>query len=123
MAGSVGGGYLADAVGRKPALLLTDAGFVLGAAAMGLATAETALLFFVGRFVAGIALGAAGTISSAFMVEISPLVLRGRLVTMNELALCIGCLVSVRLECVPPAHGPLHMRPHGRGCAAWHMCG
>ena len=93
--GSVLGGALSDRFGRRTALIATDIGFAFGSAAMAAArTGARASLFFFGRAIAGLALGAAGAASSAFLAEISPPPLRGTLVTLNEVMLCLGCLVA-----------------------------
>ena len=61
MLGALGGGALADALGRRATLVLTDGGFVLGAAAMAAAApgAWRSGLFHIGRLLSGVALGAA----------------------------------------------------------------
>ena len=85
MIGGSCGGLLSDAIGRRSALVVTDVGFVVGAAAMALAPPGAYVaLFFVGRAIAGLALGAAGAIASTFIVEIAPAASRGMLVTVRR---------------------------------------
>jgi MFS family permease len=92
IAGGLLGGFLADRLGRRAALALTDVLFVVGA--VGLAAAEPSLvsLFFIGRVLCGLALGAAGAVASVYLAEISPPHERGLVITLNEVAVCVGCL-------------------------------
>ena len=93
IAGGLLGGFLADRLGRRAALALTDVLFVVGA--VGLAAAEPSLvsLFFIGRvLLCGLALGAAGAVASVYLAEISPPHERGLVITLNEVAVCVGCL-------------------------------
>ena len=95
IAGGLLGGWTADRCGRRTALALTDVLFIIGAA--GMASAQPGwevMLFFCGRALAGAALGAAGAISSAYIAELAPPHVRGRLLIANEVAVCVGCLVA-----------------------------
>lgn len=71
LVGSIAGGFLADSIGRRASLLLSDAGFMVGAAAMGMASSGAAggPLFYCGRFLAGASLGMAGTVASTYIAE------------------------------------------------------
>ena len=94
--GSIGGGFMADAFGRRISLMATDVCFVAGAIAMALATHDSygSLLFFFGRGGAGLGLGAAGATATTYIAECSPPAYRGVLVSINEIALCLGCLLA-----------------------------
>lgn len=96
MVGAACGGLLGDAIGRKPTLLLTDVAFIVAAVAMASAAPNSVrlCLFYAGRALAGAALGAAGAVSSTYLAEISPSAIRGTLVSLNELMLCLGCLLA-----------------------------
>lgn len=93
--GALSGGVLADCVGHRRATICTACFFALGAAAMGSAgMGPRAYLFFFGRVLSGIAVGASGGITSTYIAEISPLKQRGSLVQVNEVMLCAGCLTA-----------------------------
>ncbi|DAZ99210.1 TPA: hypothetical protein N0F65_008243 [Lagenidium giganteum] len=91
--GSLGGGLGADWIGRKPAIIVTAVFFLLGSLCMTFArTIEEMLL---GRFLAGLAVGSSGPCVSVYLAEMALPEQRGVLVTINEVMLCVGCVVSV----------------------------
>ncbi|KAG7382321.1 hypothetical protein PHYPSEUDO_005053 [Phytophthora pseudosyringae] len=91
--GSIVGGVVADWIGRKPANLITTALFLAGSLFMTFAGSLRTML--VGRFVAGLAVGSSGPCVSTYVAEIAQPKTRGALVTINEVMVCFGCLVSV----------------------------
>ena len=72
MVGSLAGGLLADRLGRRVTLMLTDVLFLVGALAMSVAGSSHAgaLIFFVGRAIGGVGLGAAGMYSSHICIHV-----------------------------------------------------
>eukprot|EP00411_Alexandrium_monilatum_P086384 CAMPEP_0175727468 /NCGR_PEP_ID=MMETSP0097-20121207/48792_1 /TAXON_ID=311494 /ORGANISM="Alexandrium monilatum, Strain CCMP3105" /LENGTH=483 /DNA_ID=CAMNT_0017035277 /DNA_START=54 /DNA_END=1506 /DNA_ORIENTATION=- len=94
MAGGMGFGVAADVLGRRRAFLTSDLFFLMGAAAMCLAPPERVGLFFAGRIISGMALSGAGSTASAYIAEIAPPSVRGRLMQVNELAACMGCVAA-----------------------------
>lgn len=92
--GGVTFGWISDALGRRRALMLIDALFAVGAIAMSLAPPEGVAFFYAGRMASGAALGGAGSTTSAYIAELAPPAVRGRLIQINELAVCAGCLVA-----------------------------
>ncbi|GLD95149.1 hypothetical protein PINS_up003774 [Pythium insidiosum] len=91
--GSLIGGVLADRLGRKRAIMLTGVFFLLGSLCMTFATSIYVML--LGRLLAGLAVGSSGPCVSTYVAEIARPEQRGALVTINEVMLCVGCLVSV----------------------------
>ncbi|KAF1332145.1 Major facilitator superfamily, partial [Globisporangium splendens] len=91
--GSLVGGVGADWIGRKPAIIVTASFFLLGSLFMTFAGSYTAML--LGRFLAGLAVGSSGPCVSVYLSEIARPERRGVVVTINEVMLCVGCLVSV----------------------------
>ena len=90
--GALVGGKLCDMFGRKKTL-------IVAAALFGLTTVFTALAndlttFNIFRFVGGLGIGLASIVSPMYIAEIAPSKIRGRLVTMNQFAICIGLLSS-----------------------------
>lgn len=92
--GALFGGILADIIGRRAALLLSDVCFAAGAAAMAFAHINKNYMFYFGRISVGIALGLGGAASSAYLAEIAPPNMRGRFLLANELFICCGCLAA-----------------------------
>jgi sugar porter (SP) family MFS transporter len=86
------GGYLSDRLGRRKTLAL--AGALFAASAVGTALARSVVEFNVYRVVGGFGVGVASVISPMYLAEISPPSIRGRLVTLNQLAIVIGALAS-----------------------------
>ncbi|HXW61720.1 MAG TPA: sugar porter family MFS transporter [Candidatus Acidoferrales bacterium] len=90
--GAAIGARLADRFGRRNALIQVGCLFVLGALGTAL-TSGTAWLA-AGRVVVGIAIGIASFTAPLYISEISPAQVRGKLVSLNQLMITIGILVS-----------------------------
>ncbi len=91
--GPLAGVWLADTLGRNKALILSAVLFI--ASAIGSALAFGMIDFSVWRFVGGIGVGLASTVSPMYIAEVSPARLRGRMVVVNQLAIVIGLSLSV----------------------------
>ncbi len=85
-------GKIADYIGRRDIIMGTAALFVLGSFATGLTYSPES--FMVGRLVIGIALGAISLAVPLYIAEIAPPRLRGRLVSINQLTITLGILLS-----------------------------
>ncbi len=96
--GSLIGGPLADAWGRRRSILASAVLFIAGAAAM--AAAPVFPLLLLGRFTVGAAVGASGMVVSVYLSELSSPYWRGMVVATNELAVCAGCLLALALSVV-----------------------
>ncbi|KAI5863504.1 general substrate transporter [Durotheca rogersii] len=83
---------LADRVGRKPVILLSDVLFVGGALAQALSATVGGMV--AGRAVVGAAVGAASFVTPLYIAELAPPAHRGRLVTMNVLSITAGQVVA-----------------------------
>ncbi len=92
VAGAMSGGPVVDRLGRKRTLLLVSAVFTAGALLS--AVAVNVLMLIVARVVLGVAIGASSLVVPAYIAEIAPPALRGRLVSMNQLMITIGIFVS-----------------------------
>jgi sugar porter (SP) family MFS transporter len=90
--GAAVAGGLADRFGRRPLLLLTAVIFVVGAIASALAVSLAMLL--AGRVLVGIGIGGASMLTPLYLAEIAPARERGALVSLNQLAVASGILVS-----------------------------
>jgi SP family myo-inositol transporter-like MFS transporter 13 len=83
---------LADALGRRRALLAADLAFAIGCAAQAVARSVTAMA--AGRALVGAGLGVASTAAPLLVGESCPARLRGRLVAMQVLAVTAGQVVA-----------------------------
>jgi sugar porter (SP) family MFS transporter len=90
--GPIAGLWLADRFGRRRTLIVSS--FVFLASAVGCALAGTQTQFIVWRFVSGMAIGLAATVSPMYIAEVAPARLRGRLVLVNQLAIVVGGTLS-----------------------------
>jgi SP family galactose:H+ symporter-like MFS transporter len=98
--GAVVGGVLGERFGRRKMIMLAGVLFTLSA--LGTAAALSVAWLMVGRIVVGIAIGVASFISPMYMAEISPAKVRGSLVSLNQLAITVGILVSDLIDVKPP---------------------
>ena len=92
MIGAFAGGALADRFGRRIVLIVTAALFALGA--VGTALAPTVFWLVFGRVIVGMAIGVASFTTPLYISEISPLTLRGRFVSFNQIALTSGIVIA-----------------------------
>ncbi|HUA93715.1 MAG TPA: sugar porter family MFS transporter [Terracidiphilus sp.] len=90
--GAVTAGALSDRFGRKRLLRL--AAFVFAVSSVGTGMAAQFTAFVVWRILGGCAIGLASGISPMYIAEISPAHARGRLVSLNQMALVIGILMA-----------------------------
>mmetsp|Transcript_38454 Transcript_38454/g.78442 ORF Transcript_38454/g.78442 Transcript_38454/m.78442 type:complete len:560 (-) Transcript_38454:50-1729(-) len=90
--GAAVGGEMCDAVGRRAAILVTDAVFAFGAALLYWAPSFTAIL--MGRIVVGFGVSVSGIADVAYLHEISPTQWRGSIVSVNEACISMGFLLA-----------------------------
>jgi SP family sugar:H+ symporter-like MFS transporter len=81
-------GTLADFMGRRPTMLLNAVLFLVSAIAAG--AAGSAAVFIAGRILGGLAIGAASVLAPMYISEVAPARLRGRLASMQQLAIVLG---------------------------------
>lgn len=85
-------GKPADKFGRRYMLRYMALFFLLSMLLTGLAT--NFLVFVIGRFIGGLAVGGASVVTPTYISEIAPPKLRGRLVATAQLAIVLGILIS-----------------------------
>ncbi len=90
--GAFCGGLLSDLLGRRRALIFTGVAFAASALMTGFAA--TIWLFNLARFVGGIGIGISLPIVGVYLAEIAPARFRGRVVSINQLVITFGILVS-----------------------------
>jgi len=94
--GAVAGGVLADRLGRRRLLIVTAIVFGLGAVAAALAPGTASLIG--ARVVAGAAIGIASFVAPLYISEIAPVAIRGKLVSINQVALTSGIVISYCID-------------------------
>jgi SP family sugar:H+ symporter-like MFS transporter len=92
-AGAVMAGRIADFTGRVRAMQMAAVLFVVSALGAGLAGSLAVLAIF--RFVGGLGVGAASVIAPAYIAEIAPARIRGRLGSLQQLAIVLGIFVAL----------------------------
>ncbi|MCA0901162.1 sugar porter family MFS transporter [Microbulbifer agarilyticus] len=85
-------GRLADRWGRKTLLLISAVFFVVSAWGSGIAASSPEFVFY--RILGGLAVGAASVMSPAYISEIAPAAIRGRLITINQIAIISGLFAA-----------------------------
>lgn len=90
--GAAGASLIGDRIGRRRSLLLSATLF--GLSTVGAALAHSILSFSIGRLIGGLAIGLASVLTPVYIAEVSPARSRGRLVSMNQLAIVIGILAA-----------------------------
>lgn len=90
--GAMFSGRIADIVGRKKVILTSAVIFAIGAVWSGASSSAMMLVF--ARFFLGIAIGVSSFAVPLYIAEISPTKNRGTLVSMFQLLITIGIMVS-----------------------------
>lgn len=81
-------GRLADMIGRRNVMILTAILFLVGAIVQGFSTVQW--LFVAGRMLGGMAVGAASVLSPAYISEVVPANIRGRMTTIQQIMIISG---------------------------------
>jgi SP family sugar:H+ symporter-like MFS transporter len=85
-------GTLADRFGRRPILLVAAVAFIASAWGSGIARHSAEFVSY--RVLGGLAVGAASVLSPAYIAEVAPAAIRGRLVAIQQLAIVLGLFVA-----------------------------
>ncbi len=94
--GAMAGGVLADRLGRRRLLIVTAT--VFGFGAIGAALAPDVAWLIAARILAGAAIGVASFVAPLYISEIAPVAIRGKLVSVNQVALTSGIVVSYLID-------------------------
>ncbi|GAA0590295.1 sugar porter family MFS transporter [Actinomadura livida] len=92
-AGAWFAGPLGDRIGRVRVMLITSALFLISA--IGSALSFGAADLIVWRLVGGLAIGAASVIAPAYIAEIAPARMRGRLGSLQQMAIVLGIFAAL----------------------------
>lgn len=85
-------GTFADKFGRKPVLIVTALAFIISAWGSGIAGSSFEFVIF--RILGGLAVGSASILAPAYISEIAPPHIRGRLATLQQLMIVIGLFAA-----------------------------
>lgn len=85
-------GRLADNWGRRSVLLISAVLFLLSSICSG--AAHSSLVFVIARVIGGFAVGAASVMSPAYIAEVAPARYRGRLATVQQIAIISGLFAA-----------------------------
>src|SRR3954449_12921305 len=81
-------GRLADMFGRRNVMMLAAVLFLAGAIVQGFAPQQ--LIFVIARICGGMAVGAASVLSPAYISEVAPADIRGRMTTVQQVMIITG---------------------------------
>ncbi len=107
--GAAGAGYLSDTFGRKKGLMISAVLFAISA--VGSAIPDSLTQFAVARFIGGLGVGAASMLAPLYITELAPAQVRGKLVSLYQLAIVLGILLIYFIN----------MMVSGMGDDAWNV--
>lgn len=110
-------GRLADRFGRVRTMQV--AAVLLGASAIGAGLAGSVAALIVWRLVGGIGVGVASVVAPAYIAEVSPASIRGRLGSMQQLAIVLGIFVALLSDAWLAGSAGGASQPLWAGLAAW----
>ncbi|MGV3602998.1 MAG: sugar porter family MFS transporter [Dyadobacter fermentans] len=102
--GCVFAGKISDDYGRKFGLIVAAAIFALSS--IGMALSGSLAVFVAMRFAAGIGVGMASMLSPMYIAEVSPAEMRGRNVSINQLTIVFGILITNLVNYLLADNGP-----------------
>ena len=92
MAGAAIAGMVSDRLGRRRFMFISAVLFFISA--LGCAIPQNLIQFLAFRFIGGLAIGSASIVSPLYISEVAPPKIRGALVSVNQLAIVTGILMS-----------------------------
>ena len=90
--GAFAAGSLADTIGRKNTLLIAAVLFIVSAYGSGIA--QSSPEFIIYRLIGGLAVGAASVLAPAYVSEVTPAHMRGRLSSIQQIMIIVGLTVA-----------------------------
>ncbi|MFW3386201.1 UNVERIFIED_CONTAM: sugar porter family MFS transporter [Kocuria sp. CPCC 205274] len=95
-AGAFFGGRVADALGRVPVMKIAAVLFLVSAIGCGVVDSFGWLIFW--RVVGGIGVGVASVIAPAYIAEVAPASIRGRLGSLQQMGIVLGIFISLAVD-------------------------
>ncbi|NUR44861.1 MAG: sugar porter family MFS transporter [Sphingomonas sp.] len=110
-------GRLADLMGRRNTMMLAAALFLGGALVQGVATSH--IVFVIARICGGMAVGAASVLSPAYISEVAPANIRGRLTTVQQIMIITGLTAAFLVNYFLAAKAGVSTAKFWGGIEAW----
>ncbi|MFT4257690.1 MAG: sugar porter family MFS transporter [Pseudoxanthomonas sp.] len=110
-------GTLADRMGRRNVMRLAAVLFLIGAVIQGLAHDHA--LFVFARILGGMAVGAASVLSPAYISEVAPAAIRGRMTTAQQIMIITGLTLAFVVNYYLAAAAGSSTHPFWGGIEAW----
>lgn len=96
MVGAFVNGPIADRISRCWSILLANAVFLVGSIIQ--AAAKNIVMIFIGRFIAGLAIGGLSMVIPLYISELAPSNVRGSLVSLQQLSITFGIAVAFWID-------------------------
>jgi SP family sugar:H+ symporter-like MFS transporter len=110
-------GRLADLMGRRNVMMLAAVLFLVGALLQGLS--ESHIVFVIARILGGMAVGAASVLSPAYISEVAPAGIRGRMTTIQQIMIITGLTGAFLVNYFLAAAAGESTRTFWGGLEAW----
>ena len=110
-------GRLADVMGRRNTMMVAAVLFLCGALIQGLAHVQS--LFVIARLAGGMAVGAASVLSPAYISEVAPASIRGRLTTVQQIMIITGLTAAFVVNYFLAASAGESTATYWAGIEAW----
>ena len=110
-------GRLADLMGRRNTMMLAAILFLAGALIQGFAHLQP--LFVIARIAGGMAVGAASVLSPAYISEVAPAAIRGRLTTVQQIMIITGLTAAFLVNYFLAASAGQSTASFWAGIEAW----
>lgn len=110
-------GTLADSMGRRAVMRIAALLFLVGALVQGMTESHT--LFVLARILGGMAVGAASVLSPAYISEVAPANIRGRMTTVQQIMIITGLTAAFLVNYFLAAAAGESTNPFWLGIEAW----
>ena len=110
-------GRLADLMGRRNTMMLAALLFLIGAILQGVAHSHG--LFLSARIMGGMAVGAASVLSPAYISEVAPASIRGRMTTVQQIMIITGLTAAFLVNYFLAASAGQSTAAFWAGIEAW----
>ena len=110
-------GRLADMFGRRNVMMLAAILFLFGALVQGLSHSH--IVFLIARIFGGMAVGAASVLSPAYISEVAPAHIRGRMTTIQQVMIITGLTAAFLVNYFVAQSAGVSTAPFWGGYEAW----
>ena len=110
-------GRLADVMGRHNTMMVAAILFLGGALVQGSASSQ--MIFVIARLCGGMAVGAASVLSPAYISEVAPASIRGRLTTVQQIMIITGLTAAFLVNYFLAASAGVSTAQFWGGIEAW----